>query len=287
MKKLIIKNNLNNKFDTFFKEYSKNVDNADKLFFWKLSDEIILKILKKHINSDPSRTSIILDAGGGTGRWIEKLKNFKNSKFILYDKSQKMLEKAKQKKALQLLKNNILFIEGNLENMKVLEDKSIDNIISIYNPISFTDNVQKVFNEFYRVLKKGGKAMVMGQSYYNAIYSKINNYLANSKELKNLYINYKVRWNKRLPLLNVFTQETLKKISIKSGFKFIKAYGIPIILQPKNEDFNPLNTIKSDISKKLENDKIFYKTILNIEMEINDNSCLVDRGMNIMIVVKK
>ena len=54
------------KFEDFFDNYSRNVDKAENVGFWKLSDKIILEIIKKHLN--PQENSTILDAGGGTGR---------------------------------------------------------------------------------------------------------------------------------------------------------------------------------------------------------------------------
>lgn len=55
-------------FDIFFKPYSKNVDNANRYGFWKLSDALIAQIIKENISIEINEDTVILDAGVGTGR---------------------------------------------------------------------------------------------------------------------------------------------------------------------------------------------------------------------------
>src|SRR3989344_945543 len=90
-------------FKFFFENYSKNVDNANNQYFWRLSDKIILSIIEKFLKNQATKHSVILDAGGGTGRWIEILAKKYPSKFILYDFSAEMLDVAKNKKSLKTL----------------------------------------------------------------------------------------------------------------------------------------------------------------------------------------
>ena len=81
-------------FDIFFKPYSKNVDNANRHGFWKLSDALVTQIIKDNIPVKINKDSVILDAGGGTGRWVCDLSKIYKSIFIVYDLSRDMLEKA-------------------------------------------------------------------------------------------------------------------------------------------------------------------------------------------------
>ena len=82
---------LQTEFDNFFQPYSQNVDRAADVGFWKLSDAIVLSIIKKEIGSKISAKSTILDAGGGTGRWISSLSDIYPADFVLYDLSKDML----------------------------------------------------------------------------------------------------------------------------------------------------------------------------------------------------
>lgn len=209
-------------FDDFFRSYSKNVDNANKHGFWKLSDAIITQIIKNNISVAIDEKSVILDAGGGTGRWVCDLGKIYKSKFIIYDMSRDMLEKAKENIRNANIGNRVKLIEGDLRNMKSLEAESIDYIVSIYSPLSFVYEKGKTFSELFRVLKKGAKIIIMGHGFYNALASKINNYCANIKELEILENEQIVKWGEHIPKLNIFSKETLENNLKQAGFFFRK-----------------------------------------------------------------
>lgn len=276
------------KFKSFFENYSKNVDKADQQYFWKLNDEIIFSILTKNLQPFLENSDVtILDAGGGTGRWIEKLLPISVCKFILVDNSSDMLERAKLNLNSELKNGRVTIYNNNLLELKNIESNSISSVISMYNPISFIDDTKKVFCEFYRVLKKNGIALIMGQNAHNAIYSKVNNYLCSSQELSQLsHTNY-VSWNDSLPPLKVFSLESLHNYMTESYFKINGSFGIPIYAQPGPEDFDPSNKKQSAISNRLKEDCRFYNELLKIELDNNSNISLVNRGMNLLIIGSK
>lgn len=273
-------------FDIFFKHYSKNVDNANRHGFWKLSDALIAQIIKDNIPVEINKDAVVLDAGGGTGRWVCDLSKIYKSKFIIYDLSKEMLEKAKDNIRNANIENRVRLIEGDLKNMRSLESESIDHIVSIYSPISFIYDKEKAFKELFRVLKKDGKIIIMGHGFYNAIASKINNYCANIKELGVLDNNQMVKWGEHVPELNVFSKETMEYNLKQAGFSLDKTYGVPIFAQPGSEDFDPENEKKSRISSALEKED-FFKKVFELEMKYNSQSTIANRGMNMFAVAIK
>ncbi len=273
-------------FDDFFKPYSKNVDSAKNHGFWKLSDDLITEIIKKHIPMSSSSEQVILDAGGGTGRWICNLSKIFESNFILYDLSEDMLKVANKNILESGIQDRVEVINGDLVDMKQISSESVDNIISIYSPISFISEKEKAVKELYRVLKKGGKLMIMGHGYYNALDSKINNSGASLNELSTMISEEKVKWGDHVPKLNIFSQETMSNLLKNNGFSIEDSYGVPVFVRPGPEDWDPTNTLKSKISENLEN-KDFYNKVLEIEMSFNSIPEVVNRGMNIFTVAKK
>jgi ubiquinone/menaquinone biosynthesis C-methylase UbiE len=284
---MVKENKASLEFNNFFKPYSGNVDNAEKQYFWKLSDTIIEAIIKEQIPKNISKKAVILDAGGGTGRWIVKLGRIYDCSFILYDLSKDMLEKAESNFKKNKADSKTRIMHGNLEDMKSIKSGSIDYIISIYNPISFVANKEKAANEFYRILKPKGTIMIMGQGFYNALYSKINNYLADAGELRSIDSSKKVRWVRGVPELNMFSKESMEKLLKDCGFKIKQSYGVPVFVQPGPEDFDPLNEKKSRISGKLEQSRAFFNKVLDLEIKYNYIPSLINRGMNILTVAKK
>jgi ubiquinone/menaquinone biosynthesis C-methylase UbiE len=273
-------------FDGFFKPYSKNVDEANKHGFWKLSDALVMEIIKNNIPTDIDENAVILDAGGGTGRWVCDLSKIYKSKFIVYDLSRDMLEKAKENIKNAGISDRVKIVEGDLKNMEEAESESVDYIISIYSPISFIYEKGKALSEMFRVLKKGGKIIIMGHSFYNAVASKINNFCANAKELEALDNEQMVKWDKYVPKLNVCSKETLENDLKQVGFSLDKTYGVPVFAQPGSEDFDPENIKKSRISEALKNEDFFQK-VFELEMKYNSRPTVANRGMNMFAVAHK
>jgi len=273
-------------FDDFFEPYSKNVDNSNKHGFWKLSDALIMQIIKDNIRTDIDENTVILDAGGGTGRWICDLSKIYKSNFVIYDLSKDMLEKAEENIKNADIENRVKIINGDLKNMDKIESDSVDYIISIYSPISFIYEKEKAFSEMFRVLKKSGKIAIMGHGLYNAIASKINNFCADVKELDILDEEQMVKWSGHVPKLNVCSKETLENDLRQAGFSLDKTYGVPVFAQPGPEDFDPENIKKSRISTALEKED-FCKKIFELEMKYNSQPTIANRGMNMFAVASK
>lgn len=271
----------------FFENYSKNVDNADSLGFWKLSDKIIEDIIQKHINNLYNwELFTILDAWCWTWRWIKKIihnNSDKNIEFIAYDLFDSMLNKAKEN--LKWYKN-IEFIKWDLQDIKWVKNNSVDLCISIYSPISFVDNSSLVIKQIKKVLKTNWEALIMWHSFHNAIDSKINNYLANQEELSKLNQNKLVKWNDMLPFLNTYSIETFEELWEQNGLNCIWWYWVTIYLKPQNEDWDPNNSKKSKISLKLEENENFFKEVYKLEMENNSKKNLINRGLNILAFYK-
>ena len=274
-------------FDDFFELYSKNVDNANRHGFWKLSDTLITQIIKNNIPPETvTGNNIILDAGGGTGRWVCDLSKSYNSKFIVYDLSNDMLDKARENTKNANIEDRVKLIKGDLKNMKKIKSDSVDHIISIYSSISFIYEKEKAFNEMFRVLKKKGKIIIMGHSFYNSIASKINNFCAGVKELETMDEEKIVKWGTHVPKLNTFSKEVLENDLQQAGFILKKTYGIPVFVQPGPEDFDPENKKKSRISAALEKAD-FFGEVFKLEMKYNCQPEVVNRGMNIFAVAAK
>jgi len=270
-------------FKDFFSNYSKNVDNADQQAFWRLSDALITAIIKKHLSPSLTSDQVVLDAGGGTGRWETALSKEYGNKFIIYDLSEDMLAKAHENIERAGLSARVNLVRGSLEDMSQIADASVDAVISIYNPISFVGDIDKALKEMFRIIKKGGVIIIMGQGRYNAIASKVNNYTIFQEELLAMEKTSTVQWNTYVPTLKVFSKESLEEYLTTIGFTVTKTYGVPVFAQPGPEDFDPNNSLRSRISTALEDEK-YFKALFEIEMKYNSLPEVANRGMNILSI---
>lgn len=274
------------KFDSFFKLHSENVDNANSQGFWKLSDEIVKSFLLEVIDNRKGVT--IVDFGGGTGRWAKILDDFLvESEIIIVDLSKDMLKVAKTKIKAGLYKNKISLINADMTNVKELGNDIADYIISTYNPLSFVDNPQSVTDEAYRIVKPGGKVAITVQAYYNALYSKIYNYQAPVEELRRIREKKKLFWNDFVPETWQLSQQDMEEMFKQAGFNEVESRGIACITQPQDEDWDQTNTKIGKLSKKLNTDEAFFKAVLESELIAGKDQYAVNRGMNIMTIGKK
>lgn len=104
---------------------------------------------------------IILDLAGGTGDLTAAFSKLvgKNGKVVLTDINSSMLKVAKQKLTNKGLVGNIEYVEADAENLP-FEDNSFNCTSLAFGLRNFTDK-QKALGEIYRVLKPGGKLMVL------------------------------------------------------------------------------------------------------------------------------
>jgi len=102
---------------------------------------------------------VVLDLGSGAGFdcFLAAKKAGKTGKVIGVDMTEKMIDKARQN-AKKYGFANVEFRLGEIEKLPV-EDKSVDVIISNC-VINLSPEKQMVFDEAYRVLKKGGEMFV-------------------------------------------------------------------------------------------------------------------------------
>lgn len=100
---------------------------------------------------------IVLDAGCGTGKFIEALED-KSLKYIGVDLSFEQLIKAESKKQ----KENSIFINSNLKDI-MLANNSIDLIVSPWVLGTITDLTEraKCLIELKRILKPGGEIILI------------------------------------------------------------------------------------------------------------------------------
>ena len=274
------------KFDSFFKIHSENVDNANNQGFWKLSDEIVKNYLLEIIKNRSNVT--IVDFGGGTGRWAKILDEYLvNSHIIIVDLSKDMLGVAAAKIKAGNYKNKISLINADIANVQELDDGIADYIISTYNPLSFVDNPQDVINEAYRIVKQNGKVAITTQAYYNALYSKIFNYQAEPQELLRIQKDKKLIWNDFVPETWQLSQEDMENMFELAGFRKIESRGIACVTQPQDEDWDQTNVKIGKLSKKLNSDQEFFDTVLQLELAAGKDQQAVNRGMNIMTIGEK
>ena len=132
-----------------YARYAAFYDKSAK--YW---DSFEKHILDKFIESTKGKK--VLDAGAGTGRLAIRLHNA-GAHVTALDLSPEMLNTIRRKKPA------IKTVEGDMETMP-FEDKTFDMVFSSLAMVHLK-RVDKFLDECYRVLKDGGKAVVVNVHY--------------------------------------------------------------------------------------------------------------------------
>lgn len=140
-----------------FDNISKTYDLLNR--FMTLGIDVIWR--KKAIRSLKSiQPQYILDVATGTGDFaLESIKTLNPKKIIGVDISQGMLDIAKEKIAKKGLQNQFEVAIGDSENLQ-FEDNAFDAVTVAFGVRNF-ENLEQGLAQIYRVIRPGGKAVIL------------------------------------------------------------------------------------------------------------------------------
>lgn len=127
--------------------------------WWKHIEPLLAKI----------DSGLILEAGCGTGRWVEKLAP-KGFEMVLSDISPKMLNKAKQWVETNGYSQQVRFEVADICDLNFLEDQSCNMAIATGEPVTMCQNPQKAISELCRVVRPGGFVLCDAGNRYRKAY---------------------------------------------------------------------------------------------------------------------
>lgn len=145
--------NISGKYDLLNRILSMGIDQS-----WRK------KVVKSVQNARPET---ILDIATGTGDLAIAMAKATDAKITGFDLSAGMLEVGRKKVKEESLENRIEMIQGDAENMP-FEDNSFDVITVAFGVRNF-ENLGKGLDDIYRVLKPGGKFIILEFSQPEAV----------------------------------------------------------------------------------------------------------------------
>jgi len=192
-------------------------------------DDDLLKIRNNLLNiANLQRGDVFLDVGTGTGLIslgaYERLKNTSGEgepgTVIASDAFEDCLQECYNNAAAKGIEKELVFIKSDASNLNI-SDNCID-VLTTRSVLVHIVNKSSVINEFYRVLKTGGRYIA-----YEAIMSKNTKFyeLINPEKFS-LYaklkeIEDKLLLEKNNPLVN-FNEKSLRKNLEDAGFSYIE-----------------------------------------------------------------
>lgn len=204
MDEIYIKKKIRDHWDWRAKDYDKSPGHTGMKEVWK---EVLSEVFDKKMR--------ILDVGTGTGFLALILAELGHD-VIGIDLSREMINIAKKK--VDGLK--IKFVIGDAENLP-FNDESFDAVICRH-VVWTLPNPQKAVKEWYRVLKDGGKiVMIDGEWYQNSMLAKFKRFIGRlfiALFERRLISSYKREISKYLPLYRQGNLEKVVDLLKNAGF---------------------------------------------------------------------
>ncbi|MAG78439.1 hypothetical protein CL616_03680 [archaeon] len=267
----------------YFKDKASEYDLVEGQVYWMLSDQLLEHLFNESALSLLAEEFHFLDAGGGTGRWSEKiLQSYSSSTGVIYDLSPDMLEQAEQKRQ-NGLESRLELRKGNIERMDDLDDETFDLTFSFHNVLGFVNSPQKAIKEMARVTKEGGYVVSVVPNQYHCIF--FNLMLGRVEEVAYITKEGKGRFTLDMPYMHLFTPSSLMEIYHNVGLENIGVFGFPITIYPGMQETQITGSTEK-IANLLDNHKN-YKKVYKLEEELSSRVEAVARGNNLFIVGTK
>jgi ubiquinone/menaquinone biosynthesis C-methylase UbiE len=266
----------------YFRDKADAYDDVDSQVYWQLSDKLLWYLLNTNVLKKLKPDFRFLDAGGGTGRWSQKvLGAYPRSQGLIYDLSPEMLKQA-EKKRRNGLESRLKLVEGNIEHM-VVADSTFDLSFTFHNVLGFVNSPQRALSEIVRVTKSRGYIVAVVPNLYHNIFFNIS--LGKVNEAQQYLGSEKGKFTNNMPSMHLFTPDSIKAIYSSLGLTNTALFGFPVTIYPGYQE-----TQISGSSRKIADilsQKDIFNSIYSIEKNLSTRSDSVARGNNLLIVGRK
>ncbi len=249
-------------------------DIGNGLYF---ADQITWHFLKKY--APRRKSSLILDAGAGTGDWALLFAKLGYRNIVLADISQGMLDEAKRKFAI-LENMAVSFVKSDISNLKEFRTGMFDFVFSQYDAVSLCLKPRAAVNALARVAKKGAYVIASMDTKFARVPRLIEKGKLNEavKLLKtNIARDAWDEWNDQKYPSRPLTWEELAEYFEQAGLEVQEVIGAEVFT----------NHVRQRVLNRLKADPKVRKALLRIELDNCTNKSLVNMAGHLQMVGRK
>ena len=146
---------------SYYNEKAKNYDDVFEMLVLRVLDAVTWKYLEPYLPKNPD--ALVLDAGGGTGRWTIRIAE-KGCKVVLLDSSEEMLKAAARKVKQRGLLDRITIKKGDITRTRYASETF--DLVFCEQTLFLFKEPDTLLKEMHRVLKKRAKLVISAQNLY-------------------------------------------------------------------------------------------------------------------------
>lgn len=252
---------------TYYQRTAQDYDKEYDMPYWKeLYDKLTWRMIEPYL----PKAGVILDAGGGTGKWAIPMAE-KGLRVVTYDVSQQMLDVAVGKIRERHLEKMIQTKVGDICSLG-FPDSYFDFVLAEGDPISYCDDPDKAVEELSRVLKPG----CFISAGVDSLFALVRVTLRSKQDLDGAM---KILDEKRFYSEHAgfhfwaFTPGDLRALFEKHGLETLKIIGKPVLYSKEMES--------------MLKDSVKAKKLLDIELMLCEQESMAGCGGHLHILARK
>ncbi len=241
------------------------------------ADQITWHFLKKY--APRMKSSLILDAGAGTGDWALLFAKLGYRSIVLADVSKGMLEEARGKFA-RFGNMSVSFVKSDISNLKEFPTGKFDFVFSQGDPVSLCLKPRAAVKALARVAKKGARVIVMMDTKFTRVPRLIEKGKLNEavRLLKtNIAWDSWDEWNDQEYPSRPLTWEELAEYFEQAGLEVVEVIGVEVFTNHINRSV--LDSLKAEPKTR--------KTLLKMELDYCTNRSVANMAGHLQMVGRK
>jgi SAM-dependent methyltransferase len=261
-------------------------DAVDEQSYWRLSDQLLWWLLDRFVLPTLPPRARVLDAGGGTGRWILKvLDACQDASGVLLDLSPHMLAVARGKAERLGVTRRLHLVEADLEQAgeDALPADRFDLAICFHNVLGFVSDPDRAIGRLAASLRPGGQLVLVAPNRYHAAFFSLAGHHVD--EAISAIARGTGRFTADMPPMHLFGPDDLRRSCDRHGLAITQLTGFPVLIYPGQQETQLFGSTAS-IAHLLEDPDTFAR-ILAIEQEAVLGDGVAARGNNLFIAARR
>jgi len=253
--------------------YKRTAEDYDKQYQVPFFEEIYDKMTWHYIEPYLPEAGVVLDAGGGTGKWSIPIAR-KGLEVIVFDISKDMLNVASVKVKESGLGSKVSLREGDICRVP-FADNTFDFVLAEGDPISYCSNPDLAVKELGRVLKPNCYLSAGVDSLYGILRRMLSQPDVDFDQFHTVYREkrfYAKDWGFHCWL---FTPRDLRKLFTKHGLKIVKIVAKPVMFISRPE------------TEAIFKDRQKVQKLLDVELRFCEETSIVGYGGHLQVVAQK
>lgn len=266
--------------EKYFERKARTYDEVSHQAFWAFSDDLLWGLLRaKMLPGRRSASFLLLDAGGGTGRWTCRvLAAYPQARAVIVDRSAAMLRVAERSLRRAGCLGRATLLERDIRSFPEVKDASVDFLFCFHNVLGFVCEARAALEEFRRVLRRGAGCALMFANYCHGAYFVCAT--GRAAEIERIRKTRHVKFTDACPSIHLYFPWEISGFLADAGFASRGVHGFPVSLYPGVAETTRRSSSKA-ISELLR-DPLKRRALLRLERALCADERTAVRGCNLI-----